>query len=164
MPDQFWACAQTLGGREAYAAERLEDSGFTVFAPKIETRRSVEPLFRGYVFALVIEGHWLKINHTFGVIGVIRFGLAPARVPDAEIEALRSRMDATGIIRLPPSPPPKPRCVIKPGTKVKIISGAFTGLAGIYQGMTTRQRELVLLSVLGGQRSVAIPSASISVQ
>jgi hypothetical protein len=68
MPDQFWTCAQTLGGRETYAAERLTDAGFSVFAPKIETRRAIEPLFRGYVFALVVEGHWLAINRTFGVI------------------------------------------------------------------------------------------------
>jgi transcription antitermination factor NusG len=44
---------------------------------------------------------------------------------------------------------------------VKIISGPFGGLAGIYQGMTTRDRELVLLRVLGGQRPVAIASAAI---
>jgi hypothetical protein len=44
---------------------------------------------------------------------------------------------------------------------VKIISGPFGGLAGIYQGMTTRDRELVLLRVLGGQRPVAIASAAL---
>jgi transcriptional antiterminator RfaH len=155
MPDQFWTCSQTLGGREAYAAERLKDAGFTVIAPKIETRRTVEPLFRGYVFALVIEGRWLKINHTYGVIGVIRFGLVPARVPDREIEILRSRMDATGIIRLPAPPPPTPRRAFKKGDRVKVTSG-FASFDAIHTGMTAKQREIVLVTILGATRKVEV--------
>jgi transcription antitermination factor NusG len=62
-----------------------------------------------------------------------------------------------GIIRLPPPPPPAPRIRIRKGAKVKVTSGPFAGLGGLYQGQTTRERELVLMRCLGATRTVAIP-------
>jgi transcriptional antiterminator RfaH len=159
----FWACARTLPQRESFASERLIAGGFEIFAPKIETKRSVAMLFPSYLFIFVVA-QWRTIDCTPGVLKLIRFGDTPAKVPEAEIESLRRRVDAIGVIRLPPPPPPRPRRTVQPGARVRIISGAFQGLAGLYQGQTTRERELVLLRVLGGQRSVAIASAAIEVQ
>jgi transcription antitermination factor NusG len=42
------------------------------------------------------------------------------------------------------------------GTKVRITAGPFGGMSGLYAGMSTRERERVLLHVLGGQRPVEI--------
>jgi hypothetical protein len=39
---------------------------------------------------------------------------------------------------------------------VRIASGPFGGMRGLYAGQSTRERELVLLHVLGGQREVRI--------
>ena len=44
---------------------------------------------------------------------------------------------------------------------MKITAGLFGGMLGLYAGQSTRERELVLLRVLGGQRAVAIASAAI---
>jgi transcriptional antiterminator RfaH len=154
MPDQFWAVAKTQTQREAWAAAQLESRGFQTFLPKIETRKTIAPLFVGYCFVLVIEGHWLGIDRTFGVVGCVKFGLAPARCPEHEIEALRRRADPiTGIIRLPLAPPPR---AFKRGDRVKIIAGQWASFDALHTGMTRKSRELVLIDVLGGRREVEV--------
>jgi hypothetical protein len=44
------------------------------------------------------------------------------------------------------------------GAKVRITAGPFGGHLGLYQGQSTRDRERILLSMLGGQRPVLIAS------
>jgi transcription antitermination factor NusG len=162
MPDQFWAVVRVAGQRESFAAEQLQARGFETFLPKIETRRTVQPLFASYVFCIVREGKWLAITTCFGVHSVIRFGDMPARCPDHEIEALRRRADPiTGIIRLPPAPPPR---AFKRGARVRIIAGPFASFDAIHTGMTKKARELVLIDVLGGRREVEVASHLVEAQ
>lgn len=124
------------------------------YLPRIETRKSVQPLFCGYLFALVRDGRWLAINTCFGVLSVIRFGDVPARVPDREIEALRARADSTGLIKLPPAPGPR---VLKRGDRVRVIAFGTT-FSGIRTGMSARAREVVLINILGAERQVPVAS------
>ena len=133
----YWAVAKTAGQREAFAAEQLQARGFEIFLPKIETRKTVQPLFASYVFLLVVNGHWLAANTCFGVVSLIRTGDCPSRVPDAEIEALKARLNDRGLIALPPPPPKR---VILPGARVRVTAGPFRGLNGIFHGMSTRDR------------------------
>jgi transcriptional antiterminator RfaH len=154
MPDAYWAVAKTQTQRETWAAAQLESRGFQTFLPKIEKRRTAVPEFVGYVFVLVIEGHFLAIDRTFGVVGCIKFGLSPARVPEAEMAALRARADPiTGLIKLPPQAPPR---AFKRGDKVKILAGQFAHFDAIHTGMTARARELVLISLLGSTHQVPV--------
>jgi transcriptional antiterminator RfaH len=138
---------------------RIQAAGFDTFLPMLQGKHVARPLFPGYVFAFVVQ-QWRVLNSTFGVLAVVRTGDCPCRMPDAEIEALKS-MVVRGFVRLPEAPSKPARRKIAIGSRVKIISGPFGGLAGLYQGQTTRERELVLLRVLGGQRSVAIASVAI---
>ena len=100
------------------------------------------------------------VNRTLGVLCLVRVGDCPARCPDAEIARLKALIDGHGYVRLPdrPSPPVKRKIAI--GAKVKITGGPFGGMSGLYAGQSTRERELVLLNVLGGQRPVAIAARS----
>jgi transcription antitermination factor NusG len=83
-------------------------------------------------------------------------------MPDAEIEAIKA-MVVGGFVQLPEAPPPPSARVLRKGQRVKIISGPFTGQGGIFQGQTSRQRELILLAaLLGGPRTVAIPAVSVA--
>jgi transcription antitermination factor NusG len=154
MPDQYWAVARTQSHREPWAAEQLGARGFEVFLPKIETRRAVAPLFVGYIFVLVVEGHWLAIDRTFGVIGCIKFGLLPARVPEAEIAALQARMGPNGVIALPPAPPPHKW---RKGDRVKVLMGG-SAFDGTHTGTSIKDRQRVLLQVLGSVRPVMVAS------
>ena len=149
--------------KERFAAEQLGLRGFQVFAPKIKTKRTVAPLFASYLFVFVVE-QWRAIDRTPGVLKTVRFGDMPARCPDVEILALMARADDKGVIRSPPPPPAAPKRVFAKGARVKIIAGPFQGLAAVHSGMTAQQRELILLSVLGSTRTVAIASHLIAAQ
>ena len=130
------------------------DGGFEVFLPLVQTKRASQPLFSGYFFCRIVD-RWRSINSTFGVLCLVRIGDCPARCPDREIEALKA-MVVGGFVRLPEAPPPPVRRQIAVGARVRIASGLFGGMSGLYAGQSTRERELVLLNVLGGQRPVAI--------
>ena len=50
---------------------------------------------------------------------------------------------------------------MKVGDRVRVTRGPFVGLAGIYSGMSGRQRIEILLSILGGQQRVTLPKGDI---
>jgi transcriptional antiterminator RfaH len=81
-------------------------------------------------------------------------GDAPARVPDAVINELRSR-ERDGLIELPKAPG------LQPGDRVRITSGAFRGHLALYQGQTAQERVAVLLQMLGGQHRTVLPASSV---
>ena len=92
----FWSVVGSLPKREAFAAEQLGLRGYETFLPLIPTKRASAPLFAGYFFIRIIE-QWRVVNRTLGVLCLVRVGDCPARCPDNEVDALRSRTDATGV-------------------------------------------------------------------
>jgi transcription antitermination factor NusG len=154
----FWGVVRSLPKREAFAAERLRtDHGFEVFLPLVQTQRASVPLFRGYFFCRIID-RWQSINSTFGVLCLVRVGDCPARCPDHEIDSLKAMIDGHGYIKLPEAPPPPVRRKIAIGARVRIAAGPFGGMTGLYAGISAKDRERVLLHVLGGQREIRIAS------
>jgi transcriptional antiterminator RfaH len=133
------------------------DHGFEVFLPLVQTKRASAPLFPGYFFCRIVD-RWRSINTTFGVLCLVRVGDCPARCPDAEIDSLKSMLDGHGFISLPDRPNTPVKRKIAIGARVRIASGPFGGMSGLYAGMSTKDRERVLLDVLGGQREVRIAS------
>lgn len=163
MPDAgYWAVARTLGHRETFAAQRLTERGFEIFLPRVATGRAIQPLFAGYLFCRIAEGHWRAIETTMGVFKVIRFGDTPARCPEAEVEALMDKVDPDGVIRLA-APPIEPRQKIAAGAKVKVIAGPLQGVAALHSGMTQGEWEILLISMLGAARQVAVPAHLVEV-
>jgi transcription antitermination factor NusG len=154
----FWGVVRSLPKREAFAAERLRmDHGFEVFLPLVQTKRASQPLFASYFFCRIVS-HWRAINTCFGVLGLVRVGDCPSKMADAEIESLKAMIDGHGYVRLPDGrgSPVKRQMAI--GSKVKITAGPFGGHLGLYTGQSTRDRERILLSMLGSQRPVLIAS------
>jgi transcriptional antiterminator RfaH len=147
----YWAVARTLVRRERFAADHLLGAGFEVFAPRTATG----PLFPGYLFVR-IGLTWRVIDRTIGVLDLVKFGEAPARCPEREVEALMDRVDTDGLIRLPPPPKPARRKAIAIGAKVKVTSGPFRGFVGVYAGQTARERERILIDLLGRQARVEL--------
>jgi transcription antitermination factor NusG len=83
----------------------------------------------------------------------------PARCPDEEIATLIVRSDPDGVIRL--SSCLTPQAVIRrsfePGAHVSITDGPFRGFEGLH-GMSTRDREMVLIELLGRKTTVGVPA------
>jgi transcriptional antiterminator RfaH len=163
----FWAVVRAVPHHDRLAAECVAMAGFETFVPKIrvkvESRWRTTPLFAGYFFTRIID-QWRVLERTMGVLSVVKVGAVPSRCPDAEIAALLERSDPDGVIRLRARPSSPPRRVLAPGAKVAIVDGPFRGLEGVYAGMSARERELVLLNVLGSQRPVAIAAHLIAPQ
>jgi transcription antitermination factor NusG len=151
----YWAAVRSLPQRERFATEQLGLRGYETFLPLVETQRASAPLFRGYFFCRIVD-RWHAITTCFGVVALVRVGDCPCKIPDFEIETLKARADAAGIIRLPPPPPPASQRRFAKGEKVKIIAGQFSHFDAIHSGMRRGDLERVLINLLGAQREVSV--------
>jgi hypothetical protein len=153
-PAPYWTAAKVHNERLALIC--LAERKFETFAPRIETtRQGTALLFPQHVFILIFSA-WQGVNTTPGVIGLIRFSDMPAKISDAEIAAIKSRADASGIVRLPPSPT-KVRYRYKSGEKVRVIV-AGTQVYALHSGLSSRDRERVFLSIMGARREISVAS------
>jgi transcriptional antiterminator RfaH len=156
----FW-CARLMPRREALALHCLALAGFETYCPRLRAQRvshgrriEVRPLlFPGYCFVW-IELQWHAARWAPGTLGLIMNGAGPARVPEAVIAELRDR-EVDGLIELPK--PPR----LKPGDRVRIISGPFRERLALYEGQTAHERVAVLLQLLGGQHRTELPADAI---
>jgi transcription antitermination factor NusG len=154
----YWAATQLEPHRERVAQFFLQQFGFEVYLPwvrryQMRWRRRIEfltPLFPGYCFTR-IELQWHSVRQCPGVIRIVKSGGdEPAQVPDAIIDAIRSR-ERDGAIDLPKRGPRPPRT----GDQVKIVIGPFAGHLGICAAVS-RGHISVLLFMLGAQRQVQL--------
>ena len=142
----FWSVCQTETQRKSVAAHFLGQAGFACYLPKIKAKQRILPLFPSYLF-IQIESRWWDISNTIGVVQLLLAGDQPAKLKNSIVDMIKSR-ERGGIVRLPdPSR-------LRVGQQVRIKRGSFEGQIGIYEGMATKQRERVLLELLG--RSVRV--------
>jgi transcriptional antiterminator RfaH len=126
----------------------MERQGFTIYAPRekfvsvIRGRKvtGARWLFPRYLFVW-IEDQWQRLFSTIGVATVLMNGEKPAKVPEKFIHDMKAR-EVRGLIELK-------RSMFTKGQNVQVTGGLFVGQRGIYQGMTSKQREIILLEALG---------------
>jgi transcription antitermination factor NusG len=88
------------------------------------------------------------------VIGIVRVGDCPSKMPDHEIEALKAMIDGHGYIKLPEGRGAPVKGEIAIGAKVRITSRPFGGMSGLYAGMSTRgiaRRSCSIFSAVRGR-------------
>ena len=113
-----WFVAHTQPHAEAKATLHLNRQGFTIYFPRYLKRRRharridtvAAPLFPRYLFVAVdlAAQRWRSIYSTVGVSRLVCNGDDPSAVPDGIVEALKSREDADGFIKLDYRPPFRP--------------------------------------------------------
>lgn len=132
-----WIVVQTYPLSEERVLRHLTRQGFISYAPRCLEGKVVRLLFPRYVFVLMETlCAWRPICETFGVLSILK-GI----LPDRWITTLKSQ-ERNGVVTIP-----KKRWQV--GKRVKIIHGHFQGYSGLYQGMSSRQREVVMLDILG---------------
>jgi transcriptional antiterminator RfaH len=89
---------------------------------------------------------WRPIISTLGVSALVRGLDRPKPVPVGVVEALLAARNAKGLIDF--------RHEVKVGDRVRIMSGPFFNLVGQLERLDDRGRVEVLISILGGERSV----------
>jgi transcriptional antiterminator RfaH len=165
----YWTAAVLHRHRERLALGLLADRGFTAYWPRVLEWRFVkgrrvavvQPLFLGYCF-IAIEQRFYDLFACPGLRHVLMDGDKPAKVPDGEIEKLKS-MEKDGFVHLPdqaPTPAPK---TIKVGARVRVTGGPLRGFSGLVTGMSPAKRCQVLLQVLGAQRNVSLALTDVEV-
>ena len=159
-PEEFgWYCVRTKSGAEELAKKNLERQGFEVYLPMTPsdlrkqkvTLNLLEPLFRTYLFMHLSEqvGDWSPIKYTIGVLGLVRFGGYPARVPEALIRELRERENQSEIHVVT-------QFEYQSGDKVVIRSGgSFEYCKAIFQ-KSAGQRVWLLMDILGRETEVCM--------
>ncbi len=161
-----WYLIRTKPNAETTAQNNLERQAYEVYSPRLlqslpcrgRWRERIVPLFPGYLFLRLDEGRQAlaPVQSTLGVTAAVRFGACYAIVPDVVIRDLRARADpTTGLHRLSLTGG------IVAGARVRILSGPFDGLEGIFERESGADRAIVLLRVLGQTASVRVPIANI---
>jgi transcriptional antiterminator RfaH len=135
----YWAVVQTHSRHEHIVRLLLMRLGFQTYAPRIKHHGRIAPLFPSYLFVFITD-RWYPIRWCPHVLRLLMSGEQPAPVPDDFLADLRKR-ERKGFIQLP--------LPFKTGQKVRISKGTFAGRIGIYAGMTSKQREAILLELMG---------------
>ena len=153
----FGASVAALPKREAFAAERLARPGRLrgVPAPGPDEAR-IRALVLKSIFSSGLLSNGGRSTRPSASRAWSGSAIAPRKCPMREIDRLKAMIDRHGFVRLPEAPATPARRTIAIGAKVRITGGPFGGMSGLYAGQSTRERELVLLNVLGGQRPVSI--------
>ena len=151
----FWTVAQTEPQRERLVRLFLMRACFETYMPRIRERHRIQLLFPGYIFVYVGE-RWHPIRWTPGVVQLLMNGDRPAKLADDVVMALKNR-ERGGFVRLP-----RPPAAFKTGERIRIVRGSFEGQFAIYQGMSGKDRERVLLDLLGQLVPVNLPAANLA--
>jgi len=152
LPSQ-WFVVQTNPQREGFVEERLKSLG--PYLPRFKNIKGrIEPLFRNYIFVPAIpEVRW--ITSTVGVRNLLMAGDHPALVPAKIIASWRDK-ERHGLVQLPP--PPR----FHPGQKLTILRGSLRYREVIHAAMVGKDRERVLISMLGQHVSIIVASADLA--
>ena len=149
-----WYALRVRSRSEQSAGAYLRNQGLEAFLPTYEDtrrwsdrlRRVELPLFPGYLFCRFDPLDRLPVLKAPGVIQVVGVAKRPVPVDDAEIAAVRM------IVRsgLPRQPWP----YLQVGQRVRIESGALSGLEGVLLSLKGEHRVVVSVTLL--QRSVSL--------
>jgi transcriptional antiterminator RfaH len=153
-----WYAVRTKPMEEERAALNLTSWDVPIFAPKLKERRSsgygspyiTKPLFANYIFARFnVDRQLHNINYTRGVQNVVSFGGLPIPIDEHVISVIKERIGDDGFVHTDED--------LKPGDRVRINSGPFENLVGIFKRSTKdKERVKILLDAMKCQSHVLI--------
>jgi len=161
-----WHVVTCKPRQETVAEENLRRQGFEVYLPRIRTRQrrggrwheSAQALFPRYLFlrADACRQSLAPVRSTRGAVGLVRFGMEPAVLPDVMLDAIRARAEPeTGLHD-------NPYLRFRPGEAVRVLAGPLAGLEGIFDCEDGARRVLVLLELLGKTHRIGMDSDAIA--
>jgi transcription antitermination factor NusG len=153
---ETWFAVHTSSRHEKVVAQETRELGITTFLPTTkqvrqwsDRRKVVEsPLFSCYVFVKIVPNNRerlkvLRVNGVLRFIGPHGMGIP---IPDEQIEAVRILTEE----QLPMCSFP----FLKIGQRVRVRSGALSGVEGILTGRTGERTLVVSLDAI--QRSLSV--------
>ena len=160
-----WYLVYTKARQESAAARGLQDQGYAVYLPKLSQRRRMRgqlayvigALFPRYLF--VAPGRAgqsiAPVDSTPSVQKLVRFGALYLPVGNDVIATLKAREDPDSGCHYFGAPGPQP------GARVRIDTGPFAGLEGIFEARVGQDRVLILLDLLGQRARTSLAADEI---
>lgn len=148
-----WYAIRTKPHQERLAHAHLSQVCEETFLPLLKQEKIIRrqqativaPLFPGYLFARFDVGvRYRAVKFSRGVLNIVEFGLKPAEVSNAMIEAIRGRMN-DGYVRIQPKS-------LQQGQIVHVKGGPLAGLEAVFlREMADKHRVCLLLNTLSFQ-------------
>ena len=145
-----WYLIYSKPKEEKLAKEHLERQGYETYLPLVlgrikkrgRTQRSIQPMFPRYLFIYLSDqtDDWGPIRSTIGVSNLVKFGMAPAKVPENLIIRLKENEVDEGYHDLPSNK-------LKKGDQIHIIEGPFEGYEATLFSQNAEDRVVVLLNI-----------------
>ena len=155
-----WYVFRVTYQRELTAAKQLEELGIEHFVPtvrmKIRNEKGLaigwktEPLIHNYIFIhdsytnlLAVKQY--KIDYLRFIMGKDDEGMVsvPQYVPDKQMS------DFMKVVRTMGSKPVDPNIDLRKGDRVRVMTGPFEGVEGIYIKMPNRHEKRVVIKIEG---------------
>jgi transcriptional antiterminator NusG len=153
-----WFALQTRARHEKVVAEQLCEKAVTNFLPLVKSvhrwsdrRKMVElPLFSGYVFARIAprNDERVRVLRAYGALSFVGARGQGIPIPDAQIHAVRTVVEE----RVPYSVFP----FLKIGQRVRVRSGALSGVEGTLVSRSGARALIVSLDAINQSLSVRI--------
>lgn len=158
----YWTVVISQPKNEKLAQTNLMRQGYEVYIPLISREKIIKqktiietvPLFPRYLFVGVNSEKWSPIRSTRGVSNILLFGNQPAKVSDKIVDSLKNHE-----IELS-----RPKCDLprfREGQPIKVISGSFLGHLGVFDHSTSKDRECILLNILGRDTRVYVSTSDL---
>jgi len=146
MADSYkrWFLLYTKPRHEFKAEQQLNNLNIENYLPTFtkmkqwsdRKKKITEPLFRGYIFIYGGESERLLSLQQPAIVRSIFFEGKPAIVPQWQIENLKNLLAGKPDVTITDA--------IEAGTRVKVVSGPFSGVIGIVNDATQSDRTLVI--------------------
>ena len=153
LAESAWHVVQAHLHAETKARIHLSRQGFETYLPlHLKRRRHARrteivaaPLYPSYLFVRFNPSihRWRSIHSTIGVARLVCNGDVPATLDQTIIENLKSRENAQGFIQLER----RPKFALH--DKVRVCDGVFADCLGLIEGVSDRDRVVILLNMLG---------------
>lgn len=155
-----WYVLRVTYQREIAASKRLNELGVENYVPTVRTRVRndkgmaigwrVEPLVHNYIFVNDSFDNIMKIKHESldylrFVMGKDEKGLndEPQYVPDKQMA------DFIKVVRTMGSKPVDPNIDLRKGDRVRVLTGPFEGVEGVFIRMPNRHERRVVVQIEG---------------
>ncbi len=153
-----WVVVVCKPNCENIAVANLRQQGYLTYYPRLKQIQPdksfrIRPLFPRYIFTYIRE-RWYSLRSTYGVSYILMNEQGPAIISAGLIDEIKSR-EENGFVTLNRVE------TFKLGDPVKTLDGPLAGRLLTYEGLTSRARVKVLISMLGRQCPAVVDEKSL---
>jgi transcriptional antiterminator RfaH len=153
MAERFYLI-QTKPNCEDYACKFLKNDKFSVYYPRVLTRRAhagrvdmvARPLFARYVFVNNDGRGAFYFRSAPGVACVVKRAGTPVQVCESVVDNIRRREDTRGYVLLDEPASEQP---LKNGDAVRLKGDRMTGFNAVFACKLARERASVFVELMG---------------